>query len=173
MRVNWERMHSLTLNNAKILTYWNANVVNQVYPFEPQESPYYAYGVRNILTLVYICFWIKTWLGNRWRWIRRLPWGLLGLWFTSRPSLWWPLQERVIFTVSARCKRLCDVLTMLCINTVMILCKFVTSLCVWLFLCTHEFIHSISSLKLDVILITRMNVSLMPKQTWPEYYLHP
>ena len=88
-------------------------------------------------------------MGNRWR-VWGVFGGLLGLWSTSWPSLWWSYHERVIFYFLLCCIRLCDNINRDVRNTVMILYAICRLMCLTNPWAHMSFMHSILSLKLGV-----------------------
>ena len=78
-------------------------------------------------------------MGNRWQRVWGVSWGLLGLWSTSWPSLWWSSTRELSFYLLLCCVRLCVVINRDVRYTVMILFyNLLTCVCDWS-LGTHEF----------------------------------
>ena len=78
-------------------------------------------------------------MGNRWQRVWGVSWELLGLWSTSRSSLWWSSTRELSFYLPLCYVRQCDAIIRYVRYTVMILFyNLSTCVCDWS-LGTHEF----------------------------------
>jgi hypothetical protein len=90
------------------------NAVNLVYLFEPHESPCYACGVRNVLTLVHFYFWIQILDGYQMTVGMRTTQKISRFESTSWLSLCWSYHVRELsFICRLCCIKLSDVLNVM------------------------------------------------------------
>ena len=114
-------------------------------------------------------------MGNRWQRIWGVSWGLLGLWSTSRPSLWWSSTRELSFYLPLCCVRLCDVINRDVRYTMMIYYIICRLMCVTDPWAHMSFMHSILSLKLGVTVLpptTPITMALAPSYGSPPFVIY-
>ena len=82
----------------------SANCSKPVSSFLSYITPCYLVKYGKYLRLFIYLFGQKSWMGNRWQWVWGISWGLLGLWSTNWPSLWWSPTRELSFYIP-----LCDI----------------------------------------------------------------